>query len=88
MKKLKFTYFFTLISLLFTKASPAKEKVLSSHALALKNSISLMKTDQGFKFAAVFPKNKKEFVELRDSPSFDQLYDCDQIINVGVKEDC
>lgn len=81
-----FIYLFVIVSLIFPKAGLAKEKKLSSHALALKNSISLIKTDRGSEFATVFPKDKKEFVELCDSPSFDQLYDCDQVINVGVKK--
>lgn len=85
MKNIKAIYLFAIAALIFPKLGLAEEKHLSSHALALKDSIRLIKTDSGSEFATVFPGDKKKFVELCDTPK-QELYDCDQVINVGVKK--
>lgn len=87
MKKIKLI--FILSSYVFaiqSNAASADEAKLTPQALTLRNSVALIGSDGGAEFSNAFPKNKKEFIEICDSPKFDQLYDCSKVINVGVKK--
>lgn len=85
MKNTVSIFLLTIALLIFPKLSHGEEKQLSPQALGLKNSINLIRTDNGSEFATVFPKDKMKFVELCDTPN-KELYDCDQVINIGVKK--
>ena len=83
---MKLIFILSYIFTTHTMAASIKDANLSPRSLALRNSIALISSDGGAEFSNAFPKDKKEFIEICDSPKFDQLYDCSKVIDVGVRK--
>ena len=86
MKKMKLIFILSHIFTTPSMAASIKDANLSPQSLTLRNSIAFISSDGGAEFSNAFPKDKKEFIEICDSPKFDQLYDCSKVIDVGVKK--